>query len=244
MRVGTARSADPSRAEAAGVEAAWCRLVQEAMTRNGSEANGHDPNVRKRLAQHAAEDYELIRTAIREAAQATKTVWHTCRFCNRRDQIEVQDAHAAIKAAEIYLNQGFGRPKETAGDSGDFVFVRKVVKPGLAPATLERLLAVARARDDDAELQAALAAVEAELANETVLSKESTSTHQRLMGEPTLHQAVVRARRLETLHAMLLPELIRYAERGEQEEVEAGLELYRRNRKRLAAKEAQRRRAA
>ena len=54
--------------------------------------------------------------------------------------------------------------------------------------------------------------------------------------EPTLHEAVVRARRLEVLHSVLLPDLIRYGERGEQEEVEAGLELYRRNRKRLDKK--------
>jgi len=47
---------------------------------------------------------------------------------------------------------------------------------------------------------------------------------------------VIRTRRLEVLHSLLLPDLIRYGERGEQEEVEAGLELYRRNRKRLDRK--------
>jgi len=61
--------------------------------------------------------------------------------------------------------------------------------------------------------------------------------------EPTLHETVSRARRLEVLRTLMLPQLIAYGERGEQEEVEAGLELYRRNRKRLAAK-AERRGAA
>jgi hypothetical protein len=54
--------------------------------------------------------------------------------------------------------------------------------------------------------------------------------------DPSLREVVSRARRLEVLWQLRLPALIDYAERGEREEVEAGLELVRRNRKRLSRK--------
>jgi len=134
-------------------------------------ANGRDLNVRQRLANAAADEYNLIRDTLLEVAKATKTVWHSCRHCGKRDQVEVPDAHAACKAIELLLNQGYGRPKETAGDSGDFVFVRNVVTPTLPPS-LQRLLD-AVTDGDRPELRAAAAAVAGELAKEeaTVLSE-------------------------------------------------------------------------
>jgi len=138
-----------------------------------ADTNGRDLNVRQRLANAAADEYKLIRDTLLEVAKATKTVWHSCHHCGKRDQVEVPDAHAACKAIELLLNQGYGRPKETAGDSGDFVFVRKVVLPRLPPS-LQRLLD-AVTDGDRPELREAAAAVETELARgEEMLVSEET----------------------------------------------------------------------
>jgi hypothetical protein len=66
--------------------------------------------VRKRLAEAASEDYELIRAALRNGIQAKKEVWVTCRSCNTRTKKDVTDQAAANRAVEIWLDQGLGRP--------------------------------------------------------------------------------------------------------------------------------------
>lgn len=130
-------------------------------------------NVRQRLAQDAADEYDLIRSTLLEAAKVMKPVWVACPECMKRSQVEVPDGHVALKATELLINQGYGRPKEAATDNGDFVFVRKIVRAGTSPShkALRRLLDAVRDIDRP-EVREAAANVEAELADAIV----STST--------------------------------------------------------------------
>jgi hypothetical protein len=93
-------------------------------------------SVRQRLADDADANYEMLNTTLKAAAQAVKTVWHSCRHCGKRDQVEIPDAMAAAKAAEIWLREGFGRPRETSGASGDFVLKRTLALSAGDPMTI------------------------------------------------------------------------------------------------------------
>jgi hypothetical protein len=73
-------------------------------------------SVRRRLAEAAAEDYELIRQALRQGIQAKHEVWVTCRSCNKRTKKDVTDQSAVNRAIEIWLDQGLGRPLQEQRD--------------------------------------------------------------------------------------------------------------------------------
>jgi len=134
---------------------------------------GGSLSVRERLAQLAAEEIETLLDVVRQGAKATKSVWHTCRHCNKRDQVEIPDVHAAVKAAEFALNQGFGRPKETSSESGDFVYVRELILHAPQEASLRRLLELVRQHDDPA-LLAAAERVEQEYERDKLVERETT----------------------------------------------------------------------
>lgn len=78
------------------------------------KSTAKNTGIRQRLAADADADYELIRDALKDAAKSVKQVWVSCPHCNKKSQVEVQDAQAAVKAATAWIEQGFGR----AADSG------------------------------------------------------------------------------------------------------------------------------
>ncbi len=65
--------------------------------------------LRSRLAQDAADDYSLIRAALRDAISATKTVWGDCPGCSKRVPVQISDHQSAIRAVEKWMELGFGR---------------------------------------------------------------------------------------------------------------------------------------
>jgi hypothetical protein len=71
------------------------------------------PDVRGRFAADAAEDYELMREKLREALVAETVRWGSCPGCGKRVGVEFPDFNARVKAMSLWLDQGFGRPRET-----------------------------------------------------------------------------------------------------------------------------------
>jgi hypothetical protein len=75
-----------------------------------------DPaNVRPLLAAAAAENVEVLKASLLEAAgSAVKPVWLTveCTACGKRSQVEapVPDVRARVAAIELLLREGLGRP--------------------------------------------------------------------------------------------------------------------------------------
>jgi hypothetical protein len=115
--------------------------------------------VRQRLADDANEDYELIRNALKDAAQSKKQVWISCPHCKKKSQVEIADGHAAAKAAQIWLEQGFGR----AADS--------TKRPDEGPPDLGKPVEAMTAAERDAYARF-LIAENPELAEEFTVEKE------------------------------------------------------------------------
>ena len=87
----------------------WSRefRLSERVSRN--EIGDESMSVRKRLAEAATEDYELIREALRNGIKAKKEHWFTCRHCQKKTKVNVTDQSAVNRSIEIWLDQGFGR---------------------------------------------------------------------------------------------------------------------------------------
>ena len=90
---------------------------------------------RGRLAVDVEAEYEAIVAVLRTALQSTKKVrvQRDCPKCgcNHIDYVLMQNVADAIKAAEFFQNQAFGRPGEDQAQrgAGDFVVERYVVEP-------------------------------------------------------------------------------------------------------------------
>jgi hypothetical protein len=69
-------------------------------------------NIRQRLADDAAEAYEQILDAIKEAVTAETTRWGDCPHCRHRVPVSFPDVQARTRALELWLNQGLGKPVE------------------------------------------------------------------------------------------------------------------------------------
>jgi hypothetical protein len=96
-------------------------------------------DVRGQLADDLASDYELLRGALRAAIQAEKTVHVTCPHCSRRHEVQVPDWAAVTRAAQLWLEQGLGRPA-TAPQTPKLPAAGKAVED-MTEAELEALLA-------------------------------------------------------------------------------------------------------
>jgi hypothetical protein len=59
--------------------------------------------------QDAADDYALIRSALRDAIAAHKTVWGDCPGCGKKVPVQVNDHQSAIRAVDKWMELGFGR---------------------------------------------------------------------------------------------------------------------------------------
>jgi hypothetical protein len=95
------------------VEDGLCRAHLKTRVR---EATAHD--VRARLAADAADAYEQILAAIKQAVTAETTRWGDCPHCRHRVPVSFPDVQARTRALEVWLNQGLGKPVERLEASG------------------------------------------------------------------------------------------------------------------------------
>lgn len=79
-------------------------------------------SVRARLAVDAEAQYDKISSTLIKALDSTKKSWGFCPACRKKVQIDHPDHGAQLKAAEMLLEQGFGRPgADTSGRSPEAV---------------------------------------------------------------------------------------------------------------------------
>jgi hypothetical protein len=98
--------ADGARCRSYAVEDGLCRVHLKARARDA----GHD--IRARLAADAADAYEQILDAIKQAVTAETTRWGDCPHCRHRVPVSFPDVQARTRALEVWLNQGLGKPVE------------------------------------------------------------------------------------------------------------------------------------
>ena len=67
-------------------------------------------SVRSRLAGDLESQYDKVVAALEEAMESTKKAWGFCPKCRTKVQVDFPDHGARIKAVELWLEQGFGRP--------------------------------------------------------------------------------------------------------------------------------------
>ena len=70
--------------------------------------------VRAQLAQDIEGEYELIRDALKDAISGTRKVWLSCPDCGKRSEVEAPDVSGRMKAIELWLTEGFGKPGTTS----------------------------------------------------------------------------------------------------------------------------------
>jgi hypothetical protein len=67
-------------------------------------------SVRSRLAGDLESQYDKVVAALEDAMESTKKAWAYCPDCRKKVQVDHPDHGARIKAVELWLEQGFGRP--------------------------------------------------------------------------------------------------------------------------------------
>lgn len=108
-------------------------------------------SVRSKLAQAADEDYEMIRTALRDGIESKKEIWVTCRACNKKTSTTVNDQTSVNRVVDIWLNQGFGREVQDARASqGDDVNER--LRQQYADMTADELRTYIKHQREKAEI--------------------------------------------------------------------------------------------
>jgi hypothetical protein len=95
---------------------AYCRMHAKALAKQEGEPRQRmkPVGVRAKLAQAAAEDYELIRSALRTALQSETVRHQKCSYCKRSNAFVIPDNNARIRAVETWLEEGFGRAAQQA----------------------------------------------------------------------------------------------------------------------------------
>ena len=63
-------------------------------------------------------DVEAIIGVLRDAMVAEKTVWGSCDGCKKKFPVVVRDTAAALRAVELWIEQGFGRQKVSEVEPG------------------------------------------------------------------------------------------------------------------------------
>ena len=66
--------------------------------------------IRARLAGDLESQYDKVVSALEDAMESSKTAWAYCPSCRKKVQVDHPDHSARIKAVELWLEQGFGRP--------------------------------------------------------------------------------------------------------------------------------------
>jgi hypothetical protein len=105
---------DGSACRSYAVEDGLCRthLRAEMSRTTASTGQTRSTNIRRRLADDAAEAYEQILAAIKQAVTAETTRWGDCPHCRHRVPVSFPDVQARTRALELWLNQGLGKPVE------------------------------------------------------------------------------------------------------------------------------------
>jgi hypothetical protein len=70
-------------------------------------------SVRVRLREDAEANYELVRNVLEDAVGAETVRWGDCPRCGKRVPVSFPDIRARTEAVRLWLDQGYGRPKET-----------------------------------------------------------------------------------------------------------------------------------
>jgi hypothetical protein len=86
-----------------GLDSGGCRVPP---ARTGRVVSG----IRARLAGDLESQYDKVLAALEEAMDSTKRAWAFCPKCRTKVQVDQPDHGARIKAVELWLEQGFGRP--------------------------------------------------------------------------------------------------------------------------------------
>jgi hypothetical protein len=71
-----------------------------------------DRDVRSKLRDDANEDYLLLKTALKEGLDADKPVTRRCEFCGKSNSFLIPDHGSRMKAVDLWISQGFGRPAQ------------------------------------------------------------------------------------------------------------------------------------
>jgi hypothetical protein len=78
-------------------------------------SNGDRSSVRERIARDVERHYDAsIAAFFEDALAAEKVAWADCSTCRHRVKVSVPDWGARVRALELLLNQGFGRPSSEA----------------------------------------------------------------------------------------------------------------------------------
>jgi hypothetical protein len=95
---------------------AYCRTHAKVLAKQegGPRREVKPVGVRAKLAQAAAEDYELIRSVLRTTLQAETVRHQKCSYCKRSNEFVSPNDNARIRAVETWLEQGFGRVAQQA----------------------------------------------------------------------------------------------------------------------------------
>lgn len=104
----------------------YCRAHQDqAPDESEASASGAEAvsvgtgEFRGRFSADVAQDYELLRTAIKSALSAKKDVAVSCPHCKKSSRHELTDHRAAIDAARFAVEQGFGKAPQERKEASD-----------------------------------------------------------------------------------------------------------------------------
>jgi hypothetical protein len=86
-------------------------VEQEDAGREGVEP----ARFRAELAADLGDDYELVRSVLRDAMAGEKAVWGDCPDCKHRVRVKVADHGARLKALELWAELGLGRAGAAGG---------------------------------------------------------------------------------------------------------------------------------
>jgi hypothetical protein len=104
--------------------------------------------VRSRLATDLESNYSLVRDALEDAMAATKKTWGFCPKCKGKVQVDFPDHGARIRAIELWLEQGFGKPSTNGAAA---VAPSQALLTDVEALTDDQLAALAWAGMDEAE---------------------------------------------------------------------------------------------
>jgi hypothetical protein len=108
--------------------------------------------IQARIAGDLESQYDKVLAALEEAMESTKKAWAFCPKCRTKVQVDHPDHGARIKAVELWLEQGFGRPGAGAAlESAVSVGARQTLDE-LRALTTDQLAAYVWSLESDEDL--------------------------------------------------------------------------------------------
>jgi hypothetical protein len=93
--------------------------AEPEVEQEAAERESVDPaRFRAELAADLGDDYELVRSVLRDAMAGEKSVWGDCPDCKHRVRVKVADHGALLKALELWAVLGLGRASAGRGAVG------------------------------------------------------------------------------------------------------------------------------